>query len=118
MLRLILIISTAVQQPQALRRVVALLDYVATDYARAVGPHGEVLSQTEHQEQIGFVQDAARELREDAGAPAEDLAVKLDALARQVSAKAPPADVASQARAVREQIVQRFHVVLFPVRAP
>ena len=47
-----------------LRRVVALLDYVSNDYARAVGEHGEVLSEAEHAEQIGFVQDAASEVRE------------------------------------------------------
>ncbi|TMA18057.1 MAG: c-type cytochrome [Deltaproteobacteria bacterium] len=120
MLRVILILSTVVvaTQDQPLRRVVALLDYVSADYARAVGQHGEVLSDTEHQEQIGFVQDAARELRADVDGQAEDIARKLDALARDVAAKAPPSYVGSEARALREQIVQRFHVVLFPVRAP
>ena len=36
-------------EPQPLRRVVALLDYVTGDYARAIGPAGEVLSESEHQ---------------------------------------------------------------------
>ncbi|MCA1827929.1 MAG: FTR1 family protein [Myxococcales bacterium] len=137
MLRLILILTAAVApaartaaaspaagpQPKAealedqpLRRVVALLDYVSADYPRAVGPGGEVLSAAEHQEQIGFVQDAARELRADV--EAEDIGVKLDALGRAVAARASPAEVASEARALRDQIVQRFHVVLFPVHAP
>jgi high-affinity iron transporter len=123
MLRLILILSTgaapappAEQQP--LRRVVALLDYVAGDYARAVGPNGELLSAAEHQEQIGFVEDAARELRADVDGEGEDLAKRLDALAREVATKAPPQAVADEARALRGQIVQRFHVVLVPVRAP
>jgi high-affinity iron transporter len=105
-------------EAQPLRRVVALLDYVSGDYARAVGPSGEVLSQAEHQEQIGFVKDAARELRADAGAKGEDLAQKLDALAKEVSDRAPPSRVAAQAKAARDEIVQRFHVVLLPLKPP
>src|SRR4051812_30836004 len=101
MLRLILIFSMAAaalaqpavaQEPQQpLRRVVALLDYVANDYAGAVGPHGEVLSQAEHGEQVGFVEDAARELRADAGAKGEDLARRLDALRDLVAGRGSPA---------------------------
>ena len=111
----------AAAQPSAaqpLRRVVALLDYVAGDYARAVGQHGEVLSEAEHAEQIGFVEDAARELRADADGAGEDLARRLDALRERVANRAPPADVAAAARGVRDEIVQRFNVVLLPARAP
>jgi high-affinity iron transporter len=103
---------------QPLRRAVALLDYVAGDYARAVGEHGEVLSQAEHAEQIGFVEEAARELRADAGAPGEDLARRLDQLRERVAARAPPQEVALGARGIRDEIVQRFQVVLLPERAP
>jgi high-affinity iron transporter len=103
---------------QPLRRVVALLDYVRGDYARAVGEHGEVLSRPEHSEQIGFVEDAARELRADVNGRGEDLAKRLDALRRRVEERAPPAEVAQAAQAVRDEIVQRFNVVLLPLRAP
>src|SRR2546423_293512 len=69
-LSLSLVAAAAAAQPgeaQPLRRVAALLDYVAGDYAKAIGEHGEVLSEAEHAEQIGFVQDAARELRLEVG---------------------------------------------------
>src|SRR4030088_2359856 len=79
---------------QPLRRVAALLDYVAGDYAKAVGEHGEVLSEAEHAEQIGFVQDAARELRLEVDGGGEALARRLDALVGRVEAQAPPAEVA------------------------
>src|SRR6267143_393504 len=105
-------------EARPLRRVVALLDYVSNDYARAVGEHGEVLSEAEHAEQIGFVQDAASELRADVDGRGEDLAKRLDALVRRVEGRAPPAEVARTARAVRDEIVQRFGVVLVPQRAP
>src|SRR6266446_254634 len=125
MLRMILSLTLAAAavraQPgdtQPLRRVVALLDYVRGDYARAVGEHGEVLSQAEHAEQIGFVEDAARELRADVNGSGEDLAKRLDALRQRVAERAPPAEVAQSAQAVRDEIVQRFNVVLLPQRAP
>src|SRR5437016_5995207 len=125
MLRMILSLTLAAAaaraQPgdtQPLRRVVALLDYVRGDYARAVGEHGEVLSQAEHSEQIGFVEDAVRELRADVNGRGEDLAKRLDALRQRVAERAPPAEVAQGAQAVRDEIVQRFNVVLLPLRAP
>src|SRR2546427_595554 len=93
-LSLSLVAAAARAQPgdaQPLRRVVALLDYVSGDYARAVGEHGEVLSEAEHAEQIGFVQDAARELRADVNGKGEDLARQLDALRRRIEDRAPPA---------------------------
>src|SRR3984893_193477 len=105
-------------EARQLRRVVALLDYVSNDYARAVGEHGEVLSEAEHAEQIGFVQDATSELRADVDGRGEDLAKRLDAPVRRVEGRAPPAEVARTARAVRDEIVQRFGVVLVPQRAP
>ena len=120
-LSLTLVAAAARAQPgeaQSLRRVVALLDYVAGDYARAVGEHGEVLSQAEHVEQIGFVEDAARELRADVNGRGEDLARRLDALKKQVADRAPPAEVARGARGIRDEIVQRFNVILLPQRAP
>src|SRR5581483_11750318 len=112
--------GAAAQPPDAqpLRRVVALLEYVAGDYAHAVGDHGEVLSEAEYGEQIGFVEDAARELRADADGAGEDLARRLDGLRERVANRAPPADVAAEARAVRDEVVQRFNVVLLPMRAP
>jgi high-affinity iron transporter len=102
----------------SLRRAVALLDYVAGDYAHAVGPAGDLLSQAEHQEQVGFVEDAAREVRADAGAAGEDLAVRLDALGRDVAARAVPAKVMTRAKAIRDEIAQRFRVALLPVKPP
>ena len=124
MLRTILIISiattagAALAQGQPLRRAVALLDYVAGDYGRAVGPGGELLSESEHEEQVGFVEEATRELRSDAGASGEDLALRLDALRAEVQRRAPPLQVAPLAKAIRDAIAQRFHVAILPAHAP
>jgi high-affinity iron transporter len=124
-LRLILIFSligTALparaQPGQNLRRAVALLDYVSGDYARAVGPGGEVLSPDEFREQHNFVVAAAQELRDEAGAQGQDLAARLDALASRIESRAPPPGVVAEARSVRDDIAQRFRVALLPVRPP
>ncbi|HKB76232.1 MAG TPA: hypothetical protein VKC58_06535, partial [Myxococcales bacterium] len=81
------------QPGQSLRRAVALLDYVAGDYPRAVGPKGEVLSPDEFAEQQNFVVEAARELRDEAGAQGADLAERLDALRARIESRAPPPEV-------------------------
>ena len=125
MLRLILIFTLSAaalparaQPGQSLRRAVALLDYVAGDYPRAVGPKGEVLSPDEFAEQQNFVVEAARELRDEAGAQGADLAERLDALRARIESRAPPPEVTAQARAVRDEIAQRFRVALLPPRPP
>src|SRR5438445_1515264 len=126
MLRVILIFicaaaaagPVAAQPGQSLRRAVALLDYVSGDYGRAVSPSGEVLSPDEFAEQQHFVAEAAQELRDEAPAEGADLAGRLDALRARIEAKAPPAEVAPEARAVRDEIAQRFQVALLPLRAP
>jgi high-affinity iron transporter len=101
-----------------LRRAVALLDYVAGDYPRAIGPHGEVLSASEFEEQRGFVQDAARDVRNGAGAAGESIAARLDALARSIEGKAPPSEVTQVARALRDEIAQQFRVAILPTAPP
>ena len=125
MLRLILIFTLSAaalparaQPGQSLRRAVALLDYVAGDYPRAVGPSGEVLSPDEFAEQQNFVLEAAHELRDEAGEQGLDLAERLDALHARIESRAPPPEVTAQARAVRDEIAQRFRVVLLPPRPP
>jgi len=122
-LRLILIFTlitgAVLAQPgQNLRRAVALLDYVSGDYAQAVGASGEVISQDELTEQEHFLHDAAQELRDEAGPQAADLVQRLEILLQRVQAHAPPAEVTPQARAVRDEIAQRFHVALLPTHPP
>jgi len=107
-----------VQPAQSLRRAVALLDYVAGDYGRAVGPAGEVLSPAELAEQQQFVLEAASEVRTDAGPSGEDLVKRLEALHARVAAHAVPAEVSAAARALRDEIAQRYKVAVLPVHPP
>ena len=101
-----------------LRRAVGLLDYVAGDYGRAVSPQGAVLSESEFEEQRGFVREAAREVRTATGAEGEPVAARLDRLAQLVDGKGAPHDVSREARALRDEIAQRFRVAILPVAPP
>src|SRR5258708_2569853 len=101
-----------------LRRAVGLLDYVAGDYGRAVSPQGVVLSGSEFEEQRGFVREAAREVRAATGAEGEPVAARLDRLAQVVDGKGAPQEVSREARALRDEIAQRFRVAILPVAPP
>jgi len=107
-----------VQPAQSLRRAVALLDYVAGDYGRAVGTSGEILSPVEFAEQQEFVLEAAREVRADAGTSGEDLVKGLERLHSRVKARAKPSEVSAAARTLRDEIAQRYKVALLPVHPP
>ena len=102
----------------ALRRVVALLDYVAGDYARAVGEGGQILAADEYREQLGFVFEAARELRAEGGDEGRALAVRLDGLLARIEEKRPPSLVGPLARALRDEVSQRFGIILLPAQMP
>jgi len=122
MLRLIISISAlgtlAAPAPREndLRRAVALLDYVAGDYARAVGPGGELLSADEHREQVGLLVEAVRELSPEAGAA--ELVARIEALRGRVEGRAAPAGVALEGRAIRDEIARRFGVAVLPAAPP
>jgi len=105
-------------QGQSLRRAVALLDYVSGDYGRAVGPAGEILSPVEYAEQQEFVQEALNEVRAQGGTEGEDLAKRLLLLHSRVKARAAPGEVSGTARALRDEIAQRYKVALLPTRPP
>jgi high-affinity iron transporter len=101
--------------PAEAARAYSLLTYVAGDYAAAVGASGEVLSPQEHEEQLIFVGDAARDLR---AAAAADLAAQAEALGARIAANAAPLQVVPLAQALTGRIAQRFQLALLPPRAP
>lgn len=92
------------------QRVVALLDYVGSDYGRAV-QDGRVVSEAEYEEQRRFVADARRlssgtvPVRPDSGGR---LPQRIERLSRLVEDRAAPAEVASAAHDAREEAVRRF----------
>ncbi len=102
------------------QRLVALLDYVAGDYGRAV-QDGQVQSAFEYEEQLRFVADAramgARLLGQEAR-PDERLPEQLEKVATLVRDKAPAQDVARACHAARDEAVGRFALRTAPRERP
>src|SRR5258705_7390096 len=101
--------------PPEIARAYSLLSYVVGDYAAAVGPAGEVISEQELDEQRIFAGDAARDLT---AAGAADLAAQIERLGTRIGAKAPPREIVPEAQRLAERIAQRFQLALLPRRAP
>lgn len=101
------------------QRLVALVDYVGSDYAAAV-QNGAVVIPAEYEEQLRFVRDARAMAAALLGPPAaaEPLTRALDHLAAVVNAKAPAAEVAAACRAAKDEAVARFGLRTTPTERP
>jgi high-affinity iron transporter len=101
------------------QRLVALLDYVAGDYGRAV-QGGQVVSQFEYDEQVRFTQDARRMALGLLGRPAPDdpLLRHLSEVEARVQAKAEAAQVTLACHTARDEAVARFGLRTAPRERP
>jgi high-affinity iron transporter len=103
----------------AAQRLVTLVDYISSDYKRAVA-NGAVVNADEYAEQIRFSTDArsiAGDLlgKDPTGDPVVGLVRDVGA---QVEAKADPVAVAAACRAAREAVVGRFGLRTMPAGRP
>jgi high-affinity iron transporter len=101
-------------------RLVALLDYVAGDYPRAV-QNGAVVSPDEYDEQVRFADDArtmATALAPTAPAPADGLLTLVADVDARVRARADANLVANACRAARDEAVALFRLRTMPTRRP
>lgn len=94
------------------RRVVAILDYVASDYGGAV-QGGAVVSDAEYAEQRGFVADAAR-IAATLPPASLDVAGGMAKLQQDVATMAPAETVAADAGHLRAVLVESYGVSLVP----
>lgn len=101
------------------QRLVALVDYVGSDYAVAVRD-GVVISPPEYDEQLRFVRDARAMAASllGPGAAGEPLIPALERLAALVDARAAPAEVAAACRAAKDEAVARFGLRTTPTARP
>ncbi|MCA9674658.1 MAG: FTR1 family protein [Dehalococcoidia bacterium] len=100
------------------RRLGAILDYVAADYGGAVA-NGAIADQGEYAEQLAFLDDAHELLGQ---LPARDDAARwstrVDDLRGQVQSFAPAEQVATTARALRKDLMAAQGVVVAPTSDP
>jgi high-affinity iron transporter len=102
------------------QRLVSLLDYVGSDYARAV-VDGAVVSDFEYDEQKRFVADArglGADLLRGSAADADPLLAALSLLEERVSARAEAAAVRQASQAARDLAVRRFALRTAPTARP
>lgn len=101
------------------RLLVHLLDYLAKDYAGAVDQNGQVLSESEYNEQVEFSESALSTSR---GLPELDAQPQIrndvEKLKGLIAAKAAPAAVAKLARDLQKQVIEVTHLEVSPSRWP
>src|SRR5690606_13554796 len=117
MLLLFAVAGVALANPQA-QTLWRLLDYIAVDYPAAVSD-GEVISQLEYDEMTEFsstVREGLARLPEHPSGPALD--AQAAALQEAIAAKAAPAEVERQARALAEALLEAYPVPRGPGQAP
>jgi high-affinity iron transporter len=103
--------------PQA-QRVWQLLDYIAVDYAGAIRD-GQVVSDIEYAEMKEFSGTVAERIAQLPEQPARaSLASQAVALRAAVEAKASPADVERQARALADALLQAYPMPRAPSQVP
>ena len=103
------------------QRLVTILDYVGSDYARAVHAGGVVASPTEYDEQVKFVADAhalALAVLHAAPGSADPLLAAIGRVEAAVRGKADPADVAGACRDAKAEAVARFGLRTVPTETP
>jgi high-affinity iron transporter len=123
-------ISGCTRPPQALlpvppdggdaQRLVTILDYVSSDYARAV-KDGAVVSEAEYDEQVKFVADAhalAASVLPAPEGPADPLMSTIARVEAAVHAKADPSEVARACREAKAEAVSRFGLRTVPTETP
>ncbi|MBI2181672.1 MAG: FTR1 family protein, partial [Deltaproteobacteria bacterium] len=106
-------------QDQA-KRLVALLDYLGSDYKNAV-QDGKILSQDEYGEMQEFArrtQELFHQLKEIDKGDKAGVEPALKSLATLVANKAEPKAVAESAKSVRDRIVAAYSIVPYPRRLP
>jgi high-affinity iron transporter len=109
----------AFAQDQA-RRLVALLDYLGSDYKNAV-QNGKVLSQDEYGEMQEFSRrslDLFKQLKEIDKADKADVEPALKSLASQIENKADPKTVSELAKSAKEKLIAAYNIVPFPRQLP
>jgi high-affinity iron transporter len=104
---------------EQVRRLAAILDYIAADYPGAVDD-GVVVVQFEYDEQLAFLTDAdslAASLPRPVDASV-DVAADLAAVRALVTEIAPAGEVSAAARAARRRALDAYGVVLAPTVSP
>lgn len=106
-------------EEHAIRRVVALLDYVAADYEGAVRD-GTVVDAAEYEEQLAFLREASERTKLLSGHDdtRREVTAVIEAAMQLALARGPAAKVADATRRARGLLVDGYELRLGPALAP
>jgi len=105
-------------QPDALRQIAGILEYIAGDYRAAVSDTGAVLDEAEYNEQLSLLGEADGLATQASIAEGASLRTRLAELRSAVDRKATPAAIAAQCRTARDLLVTEHGLVLGPKGVP
>jgi high-affinity iron transporter len=106
-------------QDQA-KKLVALLDYLGSDYKNAV-KDGKVLSKDEYEEMLEFAKRSLElftQLKELDKGDKAGVEAEVKSLTAQVDRKADPKIVAELAKSTKEKLIAAYNIVPYPRRLP
>lgn len=110
--------AAAAASEQSVATTWRLLDYIAVDYREAVEA-GAIVNQVEYDEMVEFSATAAASID---GLPttagSSELKGRAEELQRSIQRKAPPEQIAAQARALATLLVQHYPIPLVPTTPP
>ncbi|WP_345781048.1 FTR1 family protein [Dyella humicola] len=108
----------AADAPASVSQTWQMLDYLATDYAGAVN-NGAVVSASEYDEMREFARNARDQIRALPSSPGSAaLQQQADHLVASIDAKASQAQVAREAHALADALLQSYPVPTAPAHAP
>jgi high-affinity iron transporter len=119
LLAFLLLAHPVFAQDQA-KRLVALLDYLSSDYKNAV-KDGNILSQDEYGEMQEFAKRSLElfsQLKETDKADKAGIESILKSLAGQIGNKADPHVVSELAKSAKDKLIAAYNIVLYPRRLP
>lgn len=108
--------TSAASAAEDVRRLAAILDYVAADYGAAVSD-GKVVNAFEYAEQLEFLQQAA-EYSQKLPSASVPVGERLMTLRAMVDGRGDAETVAKHCRALRRELLTAYGVVLAPRQAP
>ena len=117
---LFLLIALPIHAQEQAKKLVALLDYLGSDYKNAI-KDGQVLSQDEYDEMQEFAKRGLelfgqlKELDKNDKAGIEDT---VNSLAKHVAQKADPKLVAELAKSAKDKLIAAYNIVPYPRRIP
>src|SRR5512135_1205467 len=116
----VLILPPSAHAQDQAKKLVALLDYLGSDYKNAVRD-GKVLSQDEYGEMQEFAKrslDLFNQLKANDKADKAGVESELTALVKQIAGKGDPKTVSELAKGVKEKLIAGYKIIPYPRRLP